>query len=449
MARKHLTDTLIRDALSKMPPGTPRVEWVDDVPPFVRVRLSPGLAVFSWLGRNPTTRKPERHKLGILGPTMGIKLAREAAAKLKGAAHEGKDLTKAKRTAKRAADAGRMTIADMRDAYLARCEADGKPLAPATQRTYLQVLPWLLGDYMERPVDALDSDTLMQLVTEMGKRRTVLSPHGLKLKRGNKGGATIAVKALARLCKVHKINDDPTRDLRADKRLPVIGARPGRLGMEESQQLFTWLHWFASQPDVTPYKLRGARMLMVAIVTGWRISTVAAWQWEEIDFTAMTTRLPKNKSGHKQTVPLWPVLAEIFKPLRQKSGPVFAEKWPQEFKRTLPLQVSPHDARKAFAAVMLDMSSQAGVHPMAVELLMQHFNSVTVKNYLMTVPLPDQLRILRPTVAKVSEYYAAKLGDKATLKAMEKLAAVRRVEASEYERDRWAATAARKRAKAA
>jgi integrase len=322
-------------------------------------------------------------------------------------------------------------------------------LAPATQRTYLQVLPWLLGDYMDRPIDALDADTLMQLVTDMGKRRTVLSRHGLKLKRGNKGGATIAVKALARLCKVHKINDDPTRDLRADKRLPVIGERPGRLGMEESQQLFAWLHWYAAQPDVTPYKLRGARMLMVAIVTGWRISTVAAWQWEEIDFTAMTTQLPKNKSGHKQTLPLWPVLADIFKPLRQKSGPVFSESWPQEFKRTLPLQVSPHDARKAFAAVMLDMSSQAGVHPMAIELLMQHFNNVTVKSYLRTVPLPDQLRILRPTVAKVSEYYAAKLGDKATLKAMEKLAAVRREEASEYERDRWAATAARKRAKAA
>lgn len=428
MSRKHLTDTLIRDALSKMPPGTPRVEWADDVAPFIRVRLSPTGAVFYWVGRNPTTRKTERHKLGILGASMGVKLARDAASKLKGAAHEGKDVAKVKRTAKRAADAGRMTVADMRDAYIARCEADGKPLSESSLRSYNSVLPRLLGEYMERPIDALDSDTLMTLVTAMGKHRVVKSKYGQPLKRGNKAGATLAVKVLARLCKVHRVTDDPTRALREERRLPAIGQRAGRLGTEEAQQLFAWLHETANDPNTIPSIVRGARMMMVAIATGWRISTIEAWQWEEIDFTAMTTKLPKNKSGHTQVIPLWPVLADMLKPLRQKSGPVFDGPWVKELVTLMPFKVSPHDARKALAALVLDLTNEGRLHSLSVELLMQHFTSVTVKHYLLTIPVPNQVRNLRPAVELVSAFVSAKIGDRKTLKALQSAAAARFVD---------------------
>lgn len=427
MPTLHLTDTAIRDALSKAKAGE-RIELKDDVPPFLRVRVSPGLAVFNWLGRNPTTRKPERHKLGIFGPTMGVKLARDAAAKLKGAAHEGKDVAKVKRTAKRAVDAGRATVADMRDAYLARCAKDGKPLAAATQLTYTRILPHLLGEYMDRPIDALDPDKIMELVVAMGKRRTELTKHGRPVKRGNKQGATVAVKALARLCKVHKVVD-PTKELREERRLTPVGTRAGRLGTEEAQQLFAWLHWYAAQEGTPGYMVRCARMYMVAIVTGWRISTVRAWEWRDIDFAKMTTQLPHNKSRHTQTLPLWPVLADMLKPLRQKEGLVFDEKYHSDMTDILPWKVSPHDARKAVAALLLDMTNDGDMHSLSVELLMSHFGSVTVKHYLSKTPIPNQVRNLRPAVEKVSAYFAAKIGHKATIAQLQNLANERFAEA--------------------
>lgn len=445
--RKHLTDTAVREALAKMRPGDDRVELADDVPPFVRVRVSHGLAAFYWIGRNPTTRKTERHKLGIF-PAMSVKLARDAAAKVKGAAHEGKNITKAKREAKRVVDGGRATVRDLATAYIARCEADGKPLAPGTVRNYTHALPHLLGEYMDRPMDALDDDTMLQLVRDRAKRRYEKTKYGRALKRGSEGGVLIGVKCLTRLCNVNRL-PNPAQALRTDKRLPTARVRVGRLGTIEGQQLVAWLMDYAQRDGTPEYKARCARMMVAAVVTGWRISTVQRWQWEHIDWRAQTTQLPENKMGHKQVLPLWPMLAEMLKPLRQESGPVFG-KWVSNFPDEMPMRVSPHDGRKALSAVLLNIP---GAPPLAVKLLMTHFDDVTIKHYLLTTPPADQVRALRPVVKAVSDFYAAKVGHAPTVRAMnaqadERLAASK-VARSRRSADQWAAKSAQYRPKRA
>lgn len=445
--RIHLTDTAIRAALAKAKPGDARLELTDDVPPFVRVRVSHGLAAFYWIGRNPTTRKTERHKLGI-APAMTVRMARDAANAVKGAAHAGTNIAKAKRERKRTTDGGRATVRDLANAYIARCAADGKPLAPGTVRNYTHTLAHLLGEYMDRPMDALDDDTMQELVRDRMKRRIVKTKYGRPSKRGSEGGVLIGVKCLTRLCNVNRL-PNPAQALRTDKRLPTAKVRVGRLGTIEGQQLVAWLMDYAQRSDTPEYKARCARMMVTAVVTGWRISTVERWQWEHIDWRAMTTQLPENKMQYRQVLPLWPMLADMLKPMQQKSGPVFG-KWVANFPAELPWPVSPHDGRKALSAVLLNIP---GAPPLAVKLLMAHFDDVTIKHYLLVTPPADQVRALRPVVKAVSDFYSAKVGHMPTVRALNPLADARfaasKVARSKRSADQWAAKSAQYRAKRA
>lgn len=424
--RIHFTDTDLKKRAGKIPEGGERIELTDDERPYIRARLSHKLVVFYWIGRNPTTGKVERHKLGELGPAMSTEAARKKAAKLKQSGHDGVNIKKAKRETKRAAEAGRMTVRDMAKAYIARCAGDGKPLASSTLRFYNTELPRLLGDYFDRPADALDADTLLKLVRDMAEPRMVQTVHGNVRRSGSAGSARIAVNCLVRLCKVYEV-PCPGAKLRDEKRLPVIGARKGRIGSLEAQALFAWLLEYA-RGDNPASHVRSARMLAVAIATGWRIGTVQALAWDDIDFTAGRIHLPKNKTDLEQTLPLSPVVADLLKPLRQKTGPVFPGRFLHTFTDGMPYACSPHDMRKAFASAVLQ-ALKLSEPPLILKLLMGHTSGdVTVKHYLEQTPVDDQIRTLRPTVDAVSAFFAVKLGNRATLRELDAKATVRGAE---------------------
>lgn len=426
--RKNLTDTAIRDALAAMKPAAKRLEWRDEKQPGLQVRIAYRKAVFYWVGRNKATQKTTREELGFF-PAMSVAKARDAARDQHSTARKGINTQKARHEVKRANEAGRMSVRDMRDGYIARRVADGRPLADATVRFYNAELPRLLGEYFDRPADALDSETLMALVAEMKKPRAVKTRHGATRRGGSAGSARIAVNCLIRLCKVYRVPCVAV-ELRDDKRLPTIGARKGRVGTLEAQALFAWLIEYARCESNPPSNVRSARMLAVAIATGWRIGTVQALQWSDIDFTARTIELPKNKTNLEQTLPLSPVVADLLKPLKKKTGPVFEGEFLHPFTYEMPIKCSPHDMRKAFASVVLQTPAAP---PLAVKLLMGHTSGdVTVKHYLQAVPVADQVRALRATVDAVGAFFAAKVSHRATLRELDAKA----TERSEARRDK-------------
>lgn len=413
--RKKLTDTMIRDALADMKPGAKRLEWRDTEQPGLQVRIAYRKAVFYWVGRNKATQKTTREELGHF-PAMSTKTARDAARDQHSTARKGINTQKARHEVKRANEVGRMTVRDMRDGYIARREADGRPLSDSTVRFYNAELPRLLGDYFERPADALDGETLMTLVAEMKKARTVRTKHGATRKAGSAGSARIAVNCLIRLCKVYNVPCAAVA-LRDDKRLPTIGSRKGRVGTLEAQALFAWLVEYARCESNPASKVRSARMLAVAIATGWRIGTVEALEWTDIDFKARTIDLPKNKTNLEQTLPLSPAVASLLEPLKKKSGRVFDKQFLHPFTNELPIKCSPHDMRKAFASVVLQTPAAP---PLAVKLLMGHTSGdVTVKHYLLTVPVADQVRALRATVDAVGAFIGGKVSHRATLRELD------------------------------
>lgn len=442
--RLHLTDTAIRAELARMKAATERgetvtrVEWVDDVPPFIRVRISHGLAAFYWLGRNPTTRKTERHKLGILGAAMGVKSARDAADAIKGAAHKGKNITKAKREAKRVVDDGRLTVRKMAAAYLARCAADGNARADTTVRNYNRELPALLGEYYDRPLDVLDTELLAELIAARRTVRTKKTTHGATIKVGSAGGALIACKALTTLANEYGL-PDPCAELRKKKRLPKAGAKKGRVGTVEGQALYAWLCDFMRRDSASTGDKRAARMLACALLTGWRIGTVAKLEWTHINFKTMSVTYPDNKTGLEIVYPMSQAFADHVR-AQPKAGPyVFADvhgkptAFRYQFIELAPMKFGPNDARKLQTAIL---SHTPGLVPVAVEVMMGHTSGVTVKNYLLQNPPADVVRAMRPAVDAMAAHYVAKVGHKATIRAMDEQAAEREAVHRQRRRER-------------
>lgn len=148
-------------------------------------------------------------------------------------------------------------------------------------------------------------------------------------------------------------------------------------------------------------------LLMFASMTGWRISSILAMRWEDVDLEAgkVVSRFEENKGRRDQSIPLHSIALEHLRKLASFHPRVFS--WPhgrrQLFEAFNRLQneagVRPegrkenygfHDLRRAFATMNADRLT-----PDALQSLMQHRDYQTTQRYIAIA------RQLNPAVANL------------------------------------------------
>ncbi len=134
-------------------------------------------------------------------------------------------------------------------------------------------------------------------------------------------------------------------------------------------------------------------LLVTAYMTGWRIGSILALQWADVDLDAGTalSRAEDNKGGRDQLIDLHPLVIEHLKKL--ESFKTFVFNWPgdrrqlynewhrlQELAEVERADGKPygfHDLRRAFATMNADRLSAD-----ALQLLMQHKDYQTTQRYI-------------------------------------------------------------------
>lgn len=129
-------------------------------------------------------------------------------------------------------------------------------------------------------------------------------------------------------------------------------------------------------------------LLMFGYMTGWRIGSMLALRWEDVDLDKgqALSRAENNKGGRDQFIPLHPVVVDHLRKLRSFSPMVFP--WPHgsramypELKRILEAagvqHYGFHDLRRAFAT--MNAGTLSGD---ALQILMQHKDYQTTQRYI-------------------------------------------------------------------
>ncbi len=166
---------------------------------------------------------------------------------------------------------------------------------------------------------------------------------------------------------------------------------------------------FARWPDDQPYSpvewWQG--LLMMAYMTGWRIGSILALRWKDVNLEKgyALSRAKDNKGKRDQFIPLHPVVIDHLAKLKSFSPVVFP--WPHNrraiFAEFLAIQnaaclVLPgerdhygfHDLRRAFATMNADILT-----PDVLQTLMQHRDYQTTQRYI------NMARQLKPAVQKL------------------------------------------------
>lgn len=186
---------------------------------------------------------------------------------------------------------------------------------------------------------------------------------------------------------------------------------PGKLPVYVTPEHFAKIYascdatrWPDRQPFTAADWWRG--LLVAAYMTGWRIGSLLALRWADVDLDAGTalSRAADNKGKRDQLVPLHPLVVEHLR--RLKSFSTFVFPWlhgrRQVYDEFLALQkaagVHPtgkarygfHDLRRAFATM-----NAATLTPDALQALMQHQDYQTTQRYI------NMARQLNPAVANL------------------------------------------------
>lgn len=434
--RLRFTDAKVRDLLAAADGTTGRAEYQDETNPYLYARVSAGRCAWSAVVWSPQQRKTVRHPLGT-SHELNVKAARDAAAAVVADEKAGVNPGRERKAKRATAGRARATVRDLLETYIATCEAEGEPLRPRTVDSYRDNLPALLGEYFDRPIDDIETERLKAMIVERMRKRIVKNPKtGTKREVGSATNARVACDALSRLCAVNRI-PDPSEELRTSWRaFPQYKTRDGRLGEMEAQAMYAWLNDMQASDGRADNLRRQARMLMVALVTGWRIHTIRQVCWEHIKWTTGTIELPARIMKNKKplTVPLYGTLADLLRPHKKSVGLIFPNSkgglssLKDEFISQLPYPSAAHDARKVVTFIL---ATREGVLPFVHKMLAGHApgkRDVTYTNYLATTPIPDRIRHMRAGCDAMDKFYRAKLGDKKTVRAMDALSEPRRLE---------------------
>jgi integrase len=171
----------------------------------------------------------------------------------------------------------------------------------------------------------------------------------------------------------------------------------------------------AVEPETLPAADWWRGLLMVAYMTGWRIGSLLAMRWADVDLEAGTalSRADDNKGGRDQRIDLHPVVIEHLRKLESFKVHVFD--WPgdrrqlyDEWHRLQGLAgilrddrrfYGFHDLRRAFATMNADRLTAD-----ALQLLMQHKDYQTTQRYINIARQmkPAAHNLFVPTVAVVA-----------------------------------------------
>ena len=434
--KTRFTDAEARKWLADMEGKPGRVEYQDTKNPYLRARVSDGKLAWCALVWNPTAKKAQRVTLGN-HKSHNVDAARKAAKDAAESIVEGVDVVKEKKAKRATAQRAQKTVADMLDDYIAERAEGRKPLRPATIRSYQHALPALLGEYFHKPIDALDTPTMKKLIAARMRKRVQTNRYGTQREVGSPNSAFVGCCALSRLCRINKV-PDPIGDLPATwDDFPRIAARPVRLTKDAAQSLFAWLDDYQAAATNADHMRRQSRMMMVALLTGWRSLTVRQLRWEHFDFAKKRISLPAEimKNRKPWHGPMSRLLAELLQPLRPRDGRglVFANtlgglsNFKDEFTASLPYVCGPHDGRKILA-IVLAMNPQ--VPHYVLKMLIGHstHGDTTFKNYIDMTDDDDRIRDMRAGTDAIDAFYSAKRGDKKTIRILDRNAEQRRLE---------------------
>ncbi len=174
---------------------------------------------------------------------------------------------------------------------------------------------------------------------------------------------------------------------------------PGKLAVYVSPEHFAKLYehcgaawWSKDEPFTAAEWWRG--LLVMVYMTGWRIGSLLALRWEDVDLEKRTavSRAADNKGKRDQRVPLHPLVVEHLRTMVSFSPEVFTWDYARRalFDEFHAIQtaagVKPegpklwygfHDLRRAFATM-----NAATLTPDALEALMQHKDYQTAQRYI-------------------------------------------------------------------
>lgn len=184
---------------------------------------------------------------------------------------------------------------------------------------------------------------------------------------------------------------------------------PEKLAVYVTPQHFAKLYQNAGAarwPDCGPFEVADwwQALLVTAYMTGWRIGSLLALRWADVDLdgAVAVSRAADNKGKRDQRVPLHPIVVEHLRKLASFSPVVFAWEHPRRglFDEFHAIQkaagVKPegtkdwygfHDLRRAFATM-----NAATLTPDALQTLMQHRDYQTTQRYI------NMARQLNPAV---------------------------------------------------
>jgi integrase len=203
-------------------------------------------------------------------------------------------------------------------------------------------------------------------------------------------------------CKLGYLSKAPEFEfLKQPEKLPTY------VGPEEFARIYAACNkarWPERQPFTAADWWRG--LLIMAYMTGWRIGSLLALRWEDVDLEAGTaiSRAKDNKGKRDQLVPLHPVVIEHLRKLVNLKQHPCVFPWShgrrsifEEFGRIQRAAgIRPmgpksrygfHDLRRAFATMNADRLT-----PDALQVLMQHKDYQTTQRYI------NMARQLNPAV---------------------------------------------------
>lgn len=243
-------------------------------------------------------------------------------------------------------------------------------LRPATLKNYGYCLPAMLGDYMDRPMDALTPAVVSRLFAEARDRVGVSSARtGLRTLRAIQNRFDLP-NTTTKAFKEH-----PEARSKAKEKLP-------RVNMEQAPTLAAWLLDFRTKHAAGSIKHSHADLLMLAMLTGLRDRPLRNMEWAWLDLAHGLIRVPAfwMKNGLDAELPLSAKAVEVltarrefvkseryvFPSVRDARKPMGRD---SKFFALLPWKLGAHDCRKAMGTIL---ANHPGVTYANVKALLTH-----------------------------------------------------------------------------